>query len=72
MLLKHDPEVDQTLRRLRHTPDFQQFLAWVEHQRNEIADRCVYTTEEPRLRQFQGAAQVLRELVHAMQTESGR
>lgn len=48
------------LRRLRHTEDFKQILAWVENQQQSTITALVGCSEATRIHQLQGSAQTIK------------
>lgn len=68
LLTRQDERTVRALRNLRGgSSDFNEFLAWLEHSLAELDSRNRTTIPEALLRQQQGAAQVIAELVDAVQ-----
>lgn len=72
MLSAPDERTVRALRNLRGSQDFDEFKAWLEHSLNELQTRARTTLPEPLLRQQQGAAQVIAELVDYAQGKQVR
>lgn len=72
MLERADDRVLQAFRRLQGDSDFQDLIAWLEASLRALDKRSRSTVDEAALRQQQGAAQVLAEIVERSQGKSVR
>lgn len=65
MINRPDQRVLEALMALEHNGHFKDILQWLEESQQATIERCIQETDETTLRQAQGAAQDLRDLIKA-------